>query len=54
MKKLCVLVALTLGPLSLFLIKQGIWLNITAPVIGIYLEHELEIFMEKRKKSPHP
>ncbi len=49
---MCVLVVLTLGPLSLFLIKQGIWLNIAAPLLGIYLEHELDIFMEKRKKSP--
>ena len=49
---MCVLVVLPLGPLSLFLIKQGIWLNIAAPLLGIYLEHELDIFMEKRKKSP--
>ena len=43
------LVVLTLGPLSLWLIKQGIWLNIAAPLVGIYLDREREIFMERSK-----
>ncbi|MBO7411437.1 MAG: CHASE2 domain-containing protein [Ottowia sp.] len=44
-----VLVPLLIALLSLWLIRRGFWLNASAPFIGIYLERELEIFMEKRK-----
>ena len=45
-----VLVPLFILLLSLWLIRRGFWLNASAPFIGIYLERELEIFMEHRKQ----
>jgi len=41
------LVALTMGPLSFWFLKHGIWLDIGAPIIGIYLHRELEDIIER-------
>jgi hypothetical protein len=48
------LVALTMGPLSFWFLKQGVWLNLGAPIIGIYLHREWEDLMERcNTSSPH-
>jgi len=48
------LVVLTIGPLSFWLLKQGIWLDFGAPIIGIYLHREWEDLLERRsRKSQH-
>ena len=40
---MCLMTLLALGPLSMWLLKRGVWLDIAAPFIGIYLERELGI-----------
>jgi CHASE2 domain-containing sensor protein len=47
------LIALTMGPLSYWLLKQGIWLDFGAPIIGIYLHRAWENFIERRTSNAH-
>lgn len=43
-----VFVALTIGPMSFWFLKQGIWLDFGAPIVGIYLFRKIDAYLKWR------
>jgi hypothetical protein len=46
-----VIIGLTMLPLSLWFLKQGIWLDFGAPLMGIYFHRAWEDLLEKRTRK---
>lgn len=45
------IISIAMGPLSFWFLKQGIWLDFGAPIMGIYLHREWEGLLERRSKK---
>ena len=46
-----VIIGLTMLPLSLWFLRQGIWLDFGAPLMGIYFHRAWEDLLEKRSRK---